>query len=748
MDRVHLPPTARLVALLIGLASPNVTAQQDAPPATPSNEQEFRERLEALAKAAPPNEPLRGDHWIRGRVVTEDGAPLAGVRVRATKSNPESTLVDRSAFVESPNDESLGRSLLSSYDWWRKRWQNTWETTTTADGTYVFEHVVDGRFEIEAWSSGYSIDPAEGGAHHRAQIESDETADFVAYPTVRHEFDVRMAVGTAPERVLLQFERVGGRSRGDQETWTPSDRFVSIPAGDWKITAYASDPSAKLISVQDAWFVSPPLPLTVQVGATSEGTVVKLVMRGVPAIEGLVRVPAAAARSSFSVVAIALAEGEKPDPARLSESMSGRVRGVVRASMQSGSQRGTTYRIGRIDPGRWFVALNESGVDAPIATRVVEVGEGVAREDFAVPARTSGPELLVRVLDPAGVPLRDCEFDARVVREESTGSRSINSIRLEGRRPVDGSFVFARDRLSKSCTLFAKHPRFGSKTVEVPPDAKELLVKFLEPASPRLVLDGFERHARGRRVAVEVSLDVAKDFDPRRIRYEPDMIPGDGTFDLGRFQPGVLRVRVFVANAQRGTVSQLAELEVASSLFELAAGPRKLTLPFSELGTVRVATDPKERASYTLFRPDAPQDVDSRARRESTRDDDGILTFVDVPAGTFELRGPNGASMLIETPVNEVVRFGADPIRVLRVVIRDPKGAHARAGLKDGDRIVAIDGREFESRDELLRIRQSLKGETVTLTVQRKDERFEIEIETRLVTGAGDPGGYFLEAAR
>src|SRR5262249_9627237 len=80
MGRVHLLPRLPLVVLVIGLATANVTAQQEPHPAT---QQEFLERLAALAKTAPPPEPV-GEHVIRGRVVTTTGEPLAGVDIYAT----------------------------------------------------------------------------------------------------------------------------------------------------------------------------------------------------------------------------------------------------------------------------------------------------------------------------------------------------------------------------------------------------------------------------------------------------------------------------------------------------------------------------------------------------------------------------------------------------------------------------------------------------------------------------------------
>jgi regulator of sigma E protease len=72
----------------------------------------------------------------------------------------------------------------------------------------------------------------------------------------------------------------------------------------------------------------------------------------------------------------------------------------------------------------------------------------------------------------------------------------------------------------------------------------------------------------------------------------------------------------------------------------------------------------------------------------------------------------------------------------------------AHAGIEAGDRIVAIDGLEFSGRQQLDFIRQSLKGEEVTLTVQRGDQRFEVVVPRSLLVGGPTEEGTFYEAAR
>jgi C-terminal processing protease CtpA/Prc len=104
--------------------------------------------------------------------------------------------------------------------------------------------------------------------------------------------------------------------------------------------------------------------------------------------------------------------------------------------------------------------------------------------------------------------------------------------------------------------------------------------------------------------------------------------------------------------------------------------------------------------------------------------------------------------MLVEAPASRPITFVAEEVKVLRVVVRDREGALGKAGLATGDRIVAIDGREFSGRQQLDFIRQTLQGKEVTLTVQRGDQRFEVVVSRRLLVGGPTADGTLYEAAR
>jgi hypothetical protein len=319
-------------------------------------------------------------------------------------------------------------------------------------------------------------------------------------------------------------------------------------------------------------------------------------------------------------------------------------------------------------------------------------------------------------------------------------------------RSIDGTFTFRRKPIQARLLVFAIHPRFGMCSVEVAADARDVEMRFVAPAIPSFRIAGFAKLAADRKVALEAWLAMDPGIYYQPLRFMGDVIARDGTVDLGRMQPGSYRFRLFLQarpGAPHSPWGGTGELEIAAAQFEFAAGQASFEMPFPDLSTLRITGLPtRKKEGYSLVAVDAtPMDA-SRVSRHAVSDEDGTLAYADVPSGVYEFRGPGELTMQIEVPAPDFVRFTPDRIRALRVTILDPKGALARAGLATGDRIVAIDGREFESRDELERIRQSIRGEEVTLTVARGGKHFEIVVGLALLRDPRNAGGDFAEAPR
>lgn len=73
--------------------------------------------------------------------------------------------------------------------------------------------------------------------------------------------------------------------------------------------------------------------------------------------------------------------------------------------------------------------------------------------------------------------------------------------------------------------------------------------------------------------------------------------------------------------------------------------------------------------------------------------EDGIADLFDLPAGSYRLHLSDGyASMPVRIPADRDLRFEPMTADALSVRIGNEEGWLARAGFRDGDRIVAISG--------------------------------------------------------
>ncbi len=90
------------------------------------------------------------------------------------------------------------------------------------------------------------------------------------------------------------------------------------------------------------------------------------------------------------------------------------------------------------------------------------------------------------------------------------------------------------------------------------------------------------------------------------------------------------------------------------------------------------------------------------------------------------------------TPVAKTVVTYAQPAQVGRATPGFPAEA---AGLRRGDRILAVSGQPVETWPDLARIIHASPGRPVTLTVQRGEERLEIAVTPRLSRPPDNPEG-------
>jgi S1-C subfamily serine protease len=105
--------------------------------------------------------------------------------------------------------------------------------------------------------------------------------------------------------------------------------------------------------------------------------------------------------------------------------------------------------------------------------------------------------------------------------------------------------------------------------------------------------------------------------------------------------------------------------------------------------------------------------------------------------------------MHIAVRSDTTVRFRPEVQDARLVEIRDPDGAMARAGLRDGDMIVGVDGEEFKDSahaNALLTV--ASKRDAATLSVIRGGRLVELRVRVADFWGGRDSGGRLVPTSR
>jgi len=177
----------------------------------------------------------------------------------------------------------------------------------------------------------------------------------------------------------------------------------------------------------------------------------------------------------------------------------------------------------------------------------------------------------------------------------------------------------------------------------------------------------------------------------------------------------------------------------------LSAGENAVRVAMPRLHELVVAG--KEGEEFFLTQ----QESDNRFYESATCGEDGKARFEKLPAGKYMLQkvGELGP-MDVTVPCGEVV-FKPTEYNALRVTVTNADGALAEAGFRDGDLVIALDGKEFrDTRQMQLLFAASIAKDEVAMTVVRGGRRVEITVNMRemMTTAGADAGGNMEPAVR
>jgi hypothetical protein len=599
------------------------------------------------------------------------------------------------------------------------------EARTAADGTYRIEGLVDGAYNVRAYSAGYQI-WTRGRAFG---VSPGAEVDFQARAIAGVTLEVLDPDGNLAREATITFtqETGFGGTTSSSERWSSANRTVYAQPGTWSVQAKSGD-HGEMVSE----------PETVTLEAGGEPPTATLRLRGRPGIRGSIRFEDGIDDGQYFVTTVRVPRGVEAGPGLLLT--------AARSAGHSIWPEGGRFAITDLEPGLYVLGATRGGGE--VATWCeVEVTEGLVERDLVIPAPDPSEYIVVHVLGPDGAPLSGVQFSSAFRSRHRSSSGGSQVARLDdGSWRVRHHAIDDDDRADEGGRFYvtASHPKLGSR--EVGYDAKtqrDLTITFEAPASLVVTVSGYGSSGYEDLLSVQlVGVEKNADTDDPVVGASSPArggIDDEGRQSFGPLSPGDYEIRIHVRLPSHGSFS------IVRVPISLGPGEAEKTVALPRLYTLTVLTD-APKASFRI-----QSEGDSRLSIWSLEAKDGKAVVRGVPAGTYLVQGQNGAEgqMRVRIPGQETVRFEGRPINALKVTITDPEGALARAGFRDGDVVVGVNGELFENQTDMqLKLMKALAG-TAKLLVQRGGGRIEISVELGpLFRGRGEQGARMEPVAR
>jgi len=685
----------------------------------PGDRGSLQEALDAIE--VPSWSPGRGT--ITGVIRTDEGEPVSGVLVRAERiaSSRSSGSLHRNDHQEERPLEDRVRELVLKL---KREEASGVETLTGDDGRYVLSGISDDRHRMHATRAGYKIVQISVGLR-APRVSAGAVIDFEANAAVKVPVRVYRADGSVPKGAsIIAIGRRGEKVLFAIEGWTSKRGFIILRPGSYTLTV---GPSGSEISAE--W---PRVVASFVAGAAADAVIIRA--HSVPGIKGNIIIPEGEMASQVRVYHLGF-KTQIPDTRALLD-------GGKEVSVHALSKH--QFIFSPLKPGRYLVgATRTPGRIETSAT--IDVGEGVASLDLTLPAAEARDCVVVHALDPGGDPLDGVSFSVR----RSMGGSDFRSYGAVVKQEHGVYWVLHHATAGETDPppaarwfVSARSAVHGQKEVEYRRGpSSEVTIRFAAMGTLTANLEwGVDRALAGR---LQLSLEA-----PVRggLGWNSDGLPsGDpdrnGQVELSPLSPGTYRLVVGLKTG-RGQTGALS-----AKLVDVASGPNRVTVRVPKLHTLTLLIPgSKPGAPCTLSGVDPGMEL---MLREAVGKE-GRVTFEMLPAGTYVVSSGQGGATAMEVtvPVPGVVTFKARPVNAVRVWIRDSSGALARAGLRDGDVIVGLDGVDFDGQlSAMTAFMQARQNSEVTLSVQRGASVLQLGVDPRILMSP-DVGGILRPARR
>jgi hypothetical protein len=637
-----------------------------------------------------------GTGIITGCVTLADGCPLAGVLVRATPRPPG----ERARKGRQPTDLDLEMAVRRYKARMRFERESRRETTTDEAGRFTLTGIADATYYVAAFLEGHDV-RARGEGHESAG--PDDVVVFIATAITYLDLAVLLPDGALAERAKITCARA--RSAFDivpttTVSWTCRDPVLQLEPGAWRLTAAGG---------RDGELRSDETKVVIEAGVAPEAVTLRLEAR--PGLCGRLVFPPGHPDLEARVHALRVAPGaEVPDRRVLEE---GEDRWL-------GSNINAAYSYVDLEPGTWIVVVS-MGKNRVVGRAVLEVTDGMVVRDFEVPPPEPGDFLILRVEAPDGTLLRDVSIDTGYVcRRYSSAGGGEATLLPDGTYRVQHHAVES-ERLEEGGTYVVEVQSREYGTVSAKYDADEtrtLTVRLEDPATLEVRLTGYVGSPH--EGSIWLGLSRAQGGGIRENLATPD---AEGRYEFGPRPPGEYVLRVGVKEGPRA-------LWVKKVPLKLAAGANVVTVAVPPLHELTVIVDGLGEAAQIGL---CLEGGDVNLWIPGKTPTDGRVRFERLPAGRYVVSSEGvrePGQMVVALRGSTTVRFEAQTMNALYVHIRNLDGHLARAGLREGDLVIAINGEEIVNRDQgrLLLATAQAEG-TATFTIVRGRARLEVSMD-------------------
>ncbi len=605
------------------------------------------------------------------------------------------------------------------------------EAITDESGSYELTDVPPVVFLLLAERRGYIVECRDNSV---ANGGTDAEIDFTAIPAGEVTLAVRLPNGEMPLDAEI---RCGGEGSHSYQRWTKRLPTIKLPLGTHQISAIDGNQS----EYSSKWE-------SVTLAERGQAVTAELRLFGRPGIKGRVRFPQDENYSRCYVSCQRTSAGRVETSA---DSV-----GAEKTRHLQPYQRSFLYRD--LYPGAYCVTLYRSLHGPPVASQIVEVSDGLEELEMDLPLLINSESSVLWAFDPDGNPVRNLQSARYEVRWNDETRRGVVALAQK----KDGSYWWparflpkeewdeATDEESQVVVSMEVEPRgLGKKRFSaVYGREQEFTVRFSLPASVHVTVTGFDQSPEAPAMSVKleaiasvegIESHAAGAIAGAAASFKP--VGADGTTTLGPVQPG--KYEVVLAMKAHGDEEECARMAIT-----LAPGANavKIALPaFHSLTVLCAGAEPG--SNFHIWR----SVLDARPITAEI-DDQGRASVEHLTPGEYAISLPNENGvgvMTVQVPGPAQVVFAPQAVDALRVAVTSEDGRLARAGFRDGDLIIGVDGAEFENAQQMMFLLMSHSAAArVQLNILRGGVRLEIAASLSEWTREQTLGGTLLPAAR